>query len=49
MVGLIMGVTTLINIVLIPAIAGIFGGWLLGGFDLGGIAEKLAGIVTGLF
>jgi len=40
-----MGVTTLINIVLIPAIAGLFGSWLLGGFDL----SKLTGFFANLF
>ena len=46
MVALIMGVTTLINIALIPLIAGVFGGWLTGGgFDLGAIT----GFFTNLF
>jgi len=46
MVALIMGVTTLINIVLIPAIAGVFGGWLLGGggFDLSTIVDAITNL-----
>jgi len=49
MVGLIMGITTLINIVLIPAIAGVFGGWVTGGLDLGGVAETITGFFGKLF
>ena len=45
MVGLVMGVTTAINIILIPLIASIFGGWLTGGLDL----SKITGIFSGLF
>jgi len=49
MVALIMGVTTLINIVLIPAIAGVFGGWITGGLDLGSVAETITGFFGKLF
>jgi len=40
-----MGITTLINVVLIPAIAGLFGGWITGGLDLSTITD----FITNLF
>ena len=49
MVALIMGVTTLINVALIPLIASVFGGWLTGGLDLGGVWDKVTGIFGNLF
>jgi len=46
MVSLVMGVTTLIDIVLIPLIASVFGGWITGGgLDL----SKITGFFTNLF
>ena len=50
MVGLVMGVTTLINIVLIPLIASVFGGWVLGGGDgLSGVWSSITGFFGNLF
>ena len=46
MVALIMGITTLLNIAIIPVIAGVFGGWITGGgFDLSTITD----VITNLF
>ena len=49
MVALIMGITTLINVVLIPAIAGVFGRWITGGLDAGSIVETITGFLGKLF
>jgi len=44
-----MGITTLINVVLIPAIAGLFGKWVAGGLDMGGVVEAITGFFGKLF
>ena len=49
MVALVMGVTTLINVVLIPVIAGVFGGWITGGLDMGSIVDTITGLFGKLF
>jgi len=44
-----MGVTTLINVALIPLIASVFGGWVTGGLDMGSVAEAITGFFGKLF
>jgi len=48
MVGLVMGVTTLLNVILIPIIAGVFGNWVVGGVDTGSIVNSITGFFGNL-